>query len=214
MNSTGYKKLTLGLIAVWFVFALVAGATSVFTNAANRLGIAVAVGALVPLAIFVVWFGASASFRQFAVSLNPRVLTAVQSWRLMGFTFVLLEAHRLLPALFALPAGYGDMSVGATAAFVAWKSTDPAHRGRFIFWQVMGIADLVTAVTLGTTVGLIEPNSVPMKLMTVLPLSLVPTFLVPLFTMFHVISIAQARAWKAPAEHVRTMPAPIQHLAN
>jgi hypothetical protein len=36
-----------------------------------------------------------------------------------------------------------------------------------------------------------------MAAMTVLPLSLIPTFLVPLFLMFHVIAIAQARTWKA-----------------
>jgi hypothetical protein len=31
--------------------------------------------------------------------------------------------------------------------------------------------------------------------MTVLPLSLIPTFLVPLFLIFHIICIAQARGW-------------------
>src|ERR1700722_19659754 len=134
MNSTGYKKLTLGLIAAWFTFALVAAAMGVFTNAANRLGVSIAIAALTPLVIFAIWFVASPSFRQFTMSLNPRVLTAVQSWRLVGFTFVLLEAHRLLPALFAWPAGYGDMTVGATAAYVAWKVADPAHRGAFIRW--------------------------------------------------------------------------------
>jgi len=35
-----------------------------------------------------------------------------------------------------------------------------------------------------------------MAAMTVLPLSLVPTFFVPLFLIFHVICIAQARDWK------------------
>src|ERR1700726_1290553 len=105
MNSTGYKKLTLGLIAAWFTFALVAAAMGVFTNAANRLGVSIAIAALTPLVIFAVWFAASAGFRRFTLSLNPQVLAAVQAWRLMGFIFVLLEAHRMLPALFALPAG-------------------------------------------------------------------------------------------------------------
>ena len=62
---------------------------------------------------------------------------------------------------------------------------------------MLGIADLVTAVGLGTTARLISPDSPSMVAMTVLPLSLVPTFLVPLFLIFHVICIAQARAWKA-----------------
>jgi hypothetical protein len=106
------------------------------------------------------------------------------------------------------------MTVGATAAYVAWKAADPAHRGLFIRWQLFGILDLVTAVTLGTTVALIEPNSVPMTLMTVLPLSLIPTFLVPLFTIFHVISIAQAKAWKVVPERGRQGGEPLPHPAN
>jgi hypothetical protein len=32
--------------------------------------------------------------------------------------------------------------------------------------------------------------------MTVLPLSLIPTFAVPLLLMLHIICIAQARQWK------------------
>ena len=35
-----------------------------------------------------------------------------------------------------------------------------------------------------------------MVAMTVLPLSLIPTFLVPLFFILHLICIAQARAWR------------------
>jgi hypothetical protein len=202
---TGYKKLTLSLIAGWLTFALVAGAMGVFSNNANRLGVSIAIAALTPLVIFAIWFAASESFRRYLLSVNPRVLTSLQAFRVVGFIFVLLEAHRFLPALFALPAGYGDMAIGVTAAFIAWKVADPAHRGQFILWQILGITDLVTAVTLGITTPVIDPQGVPMTLMTVLPLSLIPTFLVPLFTIFHVISIAQARGWKAPAARARTM---------
>jgi hypothetical protein len=122
-----------------------------------------------------------------------------QSWRLIGFTFVLLEARGVLPAVFALPAGYGDMFIGATATYVALQLATPAHRASFIFWQALGILDLVLAVSLGTTARLISPQGPSMVAMTVLPLSLVPTFLVPLFLIFHVISIAQAKGWKSEA---------------
>jgi hypothetical protein len=135
-------------------------------------------------------------FRQFVLSLNPSTLTLAQSWRLIGFTFVLLEAHGALPAIFALPAGYGNMFIGATATYVALKLANPAHRTSFIFWQALGITDLIIAVGLGTTARLFNPGS-SMHAMTVLPLSLIPTFLVPLFLIFHVISIAQARLWKS-----------------
>jgi hypothetical protein len=197
-----YGKFTAGLIAAWFVFALSASALEWFKNGANRLGIAVAVAATVPIVVFALWFGASITFRQFALSLNPQLLTLAQTWRIVGFTFVLLEARDILPAIFALPAGYGDMTIGATATLVAWKLANPAHRNSFILWQLLGIADLVTAVSFGTTARLLSPHSPSMVAMTVLPISLVPTFLVPLFLIFHVICIAQARAWSIASDNL------------
>jgi hypothetical protein len=198
-----HGKLTTGLIVGWFLFAVAASALHVFESP-NRISVAVGVAALTPIVVFSLWFAASRSFRQFALSLNPRTLTAVQVWRLVGFTFVLMEARAALPAIFALPAGYGDMAIGATAVLVAWKLADPAHRNTFILWQLLGIADLVTAVSLGTTARLLDPHSLPMRPLTVLPLSMIPTFLVPLFTILHVICIVQARSWKiasAPPRH-------------
>jgi hypothetical protein len=196
-----YGKFTTGLIMAWFAFALIAGALGLFENQASRIGAAVGIAAGVPVVLFAVSFAASDSFRKFALALNPRTLTFVQSGRLIGVTFVILQARGVLPAIFAWPAGYGDMFIGATAAFVAWKLCNPDHRGSFNFWQALGIIDLVTAVGLGTTAGLIQPHGVPMAAMTVLPLSLIPTFLVPYYFILHVICIAQARDWKtAPGE--------------
>jgi hypothetical protein len=49
--------------------------------------------------------------------------------------------------------------------------------------------------------------------MTVLPLSLVPTFLVPLFLIFHVICIAQARNWRAVEDSRQRTVRTVQHPA-
>jgi hypothetical protein len=191
-----YSKLVLVLIAAWFTFALTAGAAHVFGNNANRIGVSVALAAGIPILLFGAWYTISANFRRFVLSLNPQLLTLAQSWRLLGFTFVLLEAHEVLPAVFALPAGYGDMIIGATATVAAWKLANPSWRSGFILWQALGILDLLLAVGLGTTAGLIDPNGISMQPMTALPLSLIPTFLVPLFFIFHLICIAQAKAWR------------------
>jgi hypothetical protein len=206
-----YGKLTLGLISGWFVFAVVSSANHLFENNSQRFGLGVALAALVPLVAFSLWFAGSSSFRQFALSLNPRTLTFVQSWRVVGFTFVLLQAHSLLPAIFAWPAGYGDMAVGMTAAVVALTLANPEHRNRFILWQALGITDLVVAVGLGTTARLLSPHGVSMGAMTVLPLSLVPTFLVPLFLIFHIICIAQARSWQTASKRVHPVAGPAQY---
>ena len=208
-----YGKITAGLLAVWFAAVLWASAAHLFLNPLAQFGVGVAVAAVVPLIVFSLWFAGSEGFRHFALSLNPRILTSVQVWRVVGFTFVLLQARNVLPAIFAWPAGYGDMFIGVTAGFAAWKLAEPAHRGTFIFWQALGILDLVTAVSLGTTARLLDPHGASMVTMTVLPLSLIPTFFVPLFMMLHVICIAQARSWKTASQAGRQVVRPLQHSA-
>jgi hypothetical protein len=210
---TKYGKITAVLLVVWFVGVFSASALQLFENQSNRFGLGVAVAALAPLIVFSLWFAVSEGFRNFALSLNPKILTSVQVWRIVGFTFLLLQARNVLPAIFALPAGYGDMFIGATAGFVAWRLAEPVHRNSFIFWQALGILDLISAVSFGTTAGLIDPQGPSMAAMTMLPLSLVPTFLVPLFLMLHVICIAQARSWKAASQVRRPAAGPLQHPA-
>ena len=192
-----YGKITLAILVAWFAFALAASAMHVFTNASQRVGLSVAFAAGAPIVLFFLWFAASPGFREFALSLTPRVLTFAQTGRILGIVFVLLESRNLLPAVFALPAGYGDIAIGVTAPLVALMLATPRHRAGFIAWQLLGMLDLVTAVTLGTTAGLIDGGGPSMLPMTVLPLSLVPTFLVPLFLIFHVISVVQAWKWEA-----------------
>lgn len=192
----GYAKLTVALIVVWFIAVLSAGAQHLFTNNSNPFPVRLGLAALLPIVAFAIWFAGSQKFRGFTLSLSPSVLTLVQSWRVMGIAFVSLEAYSLLPAVFALPAGYGDMFIGATAPLVALMLANARSRNSYILWHLLGMADLVTAVALGTTARLFSPQAASMVHMTELPLSLVPTFFVPLFFILHIISIAQARAWR------------------
>lgn len=198
-----YKKLTAGLIGGWFVFAVVASALGLFTNASNGIGVAVALAAGVPLVAFGIWLALSDGFRSYALSLSPRALTLVHSWRILGLVLVLLALGGTLPKAFGFSAGLGDMLIGATAPLVALKLATPNHRGSFIAWQLLGMTDLVMAVSLGVTSPLFSSQAASISPMTSLPLSLVPTFFVPLLFMIHVVCIAQARRWPA-AEPSRT----------
>ncbi len=192
---TKYGKLTTALIAVWFVLALTASGLHLILTSPNQPPLPLGLAAATPLVLFLVWFVASPGFRHFTMTLNPRVLTWVQSWRIAGFVFLVLATYGLLPILFALPAGGGDMTIGATAVFVGLKLASPDHRKSFIAWQLLGMGDLIMAVMLGTLAGVIDPHGVANKAMTVLPLSMIPTFAVPLLMIFHIICIAQAAQW-------------------
>ncbi len=195
MTKEGYGKLIAGLIGAWFTFSLIASALHMFSTDPNRPPLPLGLAVLIPLAIFTLWFAASENFRRFVYSLNPRTLTLLQSWRIAGYAFLVLYSYGILPGIFALPAGWGDIFIGATAPLIALGFTGANHRKGYILWQVLGITDLVTAVTLGTTARLVSPQAAATSAMTKLPLSLIPTFAVPLFLIFHIICIAQARRW-------------------
>ena len=197
MTNAAYAKLTARLIAAWFVFALTAWALHLFRADPGRPPLQLGLAVAAPVALFLLWFGLSGRFREFTRSLSPRVLTLIQAWRVGGFVFLVLYTYHILPGLFALPAGWGDMAIGATAPLVAARLTRPQHRGAFILWQVLGMTDLVMAIVLGTTARYLNPGGIDTSPMSVLPLSLIPTFVVPLLLMFHIICIGQARRWRA-----------------
>jgi len=202
MTNTKYTKLTAGLIAAWVTFSLVASAFHVFRNDPGRPPIAILLAVLTPIALFSWWYLSSKPFREFALALNPQALTLVQAWRIAGFAFLALYSYHILPAVFALPAGWGDIAIGATAPLVAFKLANSSHRKSFILWQLLGITDLVLALTFGALAPFISPqevlgpNGVTAGPMTALPLSVIPTFAVPLLGILHIISIAQARRWR------------------
>jgi hypothetical protein len=195
VTNAKYAKLTSRLIFVWFLITLTASALHIFSTAPDQPPIALGLAVLIPIGIFAIWSAVSQPFRQFLLSLNPVTLTFVQAWRIAGFVMVVLYAYNILPGNFALPAGWGDIAIGATAPLVALKLANPNHRKSFIFWQLLGIADLVNAVGMGVAARFIDPHGISTSAMTVLPMSMIPTFGVPLFLILHFISIAQARQW-------------------
>jgi hypothetical protein len=126
---------------------------------------------------------------------NQRHLILLNLWRLVGVVFLMLMANGQMPALWALPAGSGDVIVGATAPWIARHLDTPEGRRRAIIFNLFGMADLVVAVSLGvmTSPGPAHvfhttPTS---ELATQFPLALVPTFLVPLAFILHVVSLRQ-----------------------
>ena len=100
-----------------------------------------------------------------------------------------------MPALWALPAGIGDVIVGAMAPWIAARVDMPEGRRSAILFNLFGMADLVVAVGLGilTSPGPAQVfhTSPTSALATRFPLALVPTFLVPLAFVLHVISLSQ-----------------------
>ena len=197
MNLT--KTLTI-VLAVWFVVVLAAGGAGVFDSAPPRPPLPVLVAVAGPLLLFALTYRGSRRFRDFARGIDLRLLTAVQSWRVLGGMFLALYAFGLLPGLFAWPAGTGDMAVGLAAPFVLMAMLRGAStwRQQVVWLNIAGLVDFVVAVGTGvlassTSLGIVA-QGVTRASLGALPLSLVPTFAVPLWTIFHIISLLQLRA--------------------
>ena len=111
------------------------------------------------------------------------MLTVAQTWRVGGVVFLILHHRGHLPGVFAIPAGWGDIAIGITAPLVAWFWRRPFPPKTFVVWNVLGSLDLVMAVTLGCS-----PRERPSASWRgtshpadgQFPLSLIPTFFVPL----------------------------------
>lgn len=202
--SKPYRKIAAGLLAAWFSLALIAGGLGVFaSNAVFHLPLPLGLAVMLPILVFSVWMASSAGFRQFLLSLDSRLLTLVQTWRIAGFVFLVLAAYGILPRLFAFSAGWGDIAVGVTAPLAALYFARGQHRAGFIAWQLFGLADLANAIVMGVLssagpIGILA-HGVSTAPMSVLPLSVIPTFAVPLLAILHIICIAQAFAWRQGA---------------
>jgi len=194
-----YGRVLAGMIVAWFATVLIVSALHGFARDPSRPPVALLVGVLAPIATVVIWYRSSAGFREYIMGLNPRTLTMVHSWRVAGFVFLVLSAYGILPRFFALPAGWGDIAIGATAVPAAIWLARPERKAGFLIWQALGVTDLVMAVSLGASARLIDPQGTGITTapMTVLPLSLIPGFAVPLLLILHGICIAQARRWRA-----------------
>lgn len=185
-------------LAAWLVLVVSLGAFGVFVGPPGTPPIAIAAAVTAPLLLFFAWVWLSQSFRQLVLSLDLRLIAGIQAWRWAGLGFLALYAHRVLPAMFALPAGLGDMAVGSAAPWIVVAlARRPAFAASpaFIRWNVLGILDLVLAISLGAVSATLSTGAageISTAPMATLPLLVIPAFFVPLFLMLHAAALMQS----------------------
>jgi hypothetical protein len=131
-------------------------------------------------------------------------LTLPHTLRVVGVTFLLVMALGHMPAIFALPAGVGDIAAGLAAPFVARRLAHGSGHTRAVWFNLFGILDLMVALSIGFLAGLgpwrpldVMPSTEPLSL---LPLALVPTVAVPLAIALHLVSLRRLHAAARPTE--------------
>ncbi len=187
--------LWLGLLAL-AILAARAGITNAGPGQPPLVILAFVLGP--PLA-FLIAHWASATVRAWVASLDLTLITVAQSWRVIGGLFLPLAWWGHLSWAFALPAGLGDIAVGLLAPFVAIAVERRGEHWRHASYGLigLGLADFVAAVGLGAVVGsgvLASLGAVePEPAIAVLPLSVIPTVLVPTWIILHLIAWLRVR---------------------
>jgi hypothetical protein len=184
--------------ALWFGAIFWLAARGVFVAGPDDPPIRLALAFAMPILLFLVALLLFPSWLALVVSVSPVFLITLNGWRFIGLGFFMGYAEGLLPGAFALPAGLGDIFMAVTAPWIAARvvADDRFRFGKvFLFWNLIGIADFVDAVFLGTLY--MWPGfstSVSTALMQRLPFALIPCFFVPLVAIAHITLLVQRRS--------------------
>jgi hypothetical protein len=129
-----------------------------------------------------------------ALNVDVRWLVLFHVTRLFaGAYFLLLCQRGQLPCGFARPAGWGDIVVAVLALAVLGATRTHFAKTLLLIWNTLGLIDIIFVVFSALRFGLKDWQS--MHALRELPLSLLPTFLVPLIIASHVlIFVRLARA--------------------
>jgi hypothetical protein len=130
----------------------------------------------------------SAWFRAWLMAVDVRALVLVHVTRLVaGLSFLVLYRRGALPYAFAVPGGLGDIIVAVLAIGVVLATDGRSTRARWLLgaWNLLGLADIVMVVATAARIGVADPGA--MAALLRLPLSLLPTWLVPIIIATHLI---------------------------
>jgi hypothetical protein len=191
-------------LVTWLALIWIVAAAGVFR--VGRVSIPlVPLAVILPLVIGLTSLMRSDRIASAVDAASPSWLVGIQVYRVLGANFLALWAYGAVPGVFALPAGIGDVLVGLLALPAAFTLASGAPRGRVIAvaWNCLGIADLITALTLGvlTTPGPLQhlaPDQ-PNLLTSSYPTVMTPTFAVPLSLILHGLSLWQLWRRRMPA---------------
>lgn len=168
------------ILLIWCVSAVLLGASGVIASMHPPFPQLILFGLV---ALLLIAYRLSNEFRRWLVSVPLKWLVSVHLVRFVGFYFLWLYEHRQLPFAFAVLGGWGDIVV-ATLALVLLLLR-PRSRMIYQIWNTLGLADILFVV--GTATRLAFADSASMAALLRFPLSLLPTFIVPLIIFTHVV---------------------------
>jgi hypothetical protein len=180
MKANPNRVVTLILLG-WLCFAV--GLAGWFQNASAQ-AVAATVWTLTALVLLACW--KITPVKVWALNIAFRWLVLFHVTRLFaGVYFLVLCQRNQLPCEFARPAGWGDIVVAVLAPAVVGAMPTQFAKKLLLIWNTLGLIDIVFVVSSALRFGLNDWQS--MHSLREFPLSLLPTFLVPLIIASHIL---------------------------
>ena len=179
------------VVFIWLGVAFVVGATGALRQSPippPAIAVALTIAALLVIRI-------SPRARAGVQNVGPGPFVLFHLVRIAaGAYFLVLGARGVLPRDFATPAGWGDILVGIGALWVLLRCLPVRtawQRMAFLIWNVAGLLDILGV--LGNAVRLYAKNPSFVEPFMSLPLAILPTFVVPIVIVSHVLLFSWSR---------------------
>ncbi len=197
-STRAATRFLVGVTGVWFLAAVISGLADLFVRYPEKPYVLVFV--LGPILFYTLAYRASERVRHALDAIPLWIITIAHTWRFVGLGFVVGATIRVLPVQFGYPEGWGDLIAASLSIPLALALRRGEHSARmrklFIAWNVFGLIDMLSAITLGVLYSpapfAVLRTGLSTELMTTFPISLIPTFLVPLFILMHMLSLARS----------------------
>jgi hypothetical protein len=180
---------------LWFATAVFAGERLML----QRLPPVATPGILLGLAALILAaYVRVAPIRAWFDALDLRAMVFLHVSRFVGIYFLILYRRGELPYDFAVPGGLGDIVVATFAVSLVFAPIATPRRHRWIYiWNIVGFVEIMMVVVSAIRLNL--ANLAQLRALTHLPLSLLPTFIVPLIIATHLIIFVRLTRERAAA---------------
>lgn len=188
-----------GIVLVWFAAMVWVGTSGVLRTLPSLGPLSpLQVAILLPVALFAVAARWNARVRERVLALDTTWLVGVQVLRVLGCSHLVTWGLGLMAGGFALPVALGNLVVslfalsilpGVSARRAAWE-----RRVRVLSFVGLGEFAMTIGLAIAGFLSLATPLDPPMALAGFAaiwrpPISLFPTFLIPLFSIIHVATL-------------------------
>ena len=168
------------ILIIWLLIAIVASKVGLLTQL-PPFSIQIILVSLTLICILS--YLLSNRFREFIDRIGVKGILILHLVRYVGFYFLYLYSQERLPYDFAVTGGLGDIVVAVFATFILIVPGLLRKKSLILVWNILGLLDIVFVVVTAGRINMTSPGE--LHELTVLPLSLLPTFIVPLIIATH-----------------------------